>query len=160
MGLENLFHEVVPRASRCLHIEALALSSYLSVILFWAVNIFIVRQYGKMFSVRIVFTHSVLFEYMLFFWPWHFIHYMLYNFVHWCLGGNNCILMKKWPRLAVIWLAVGCSVNIHPLFQFSSKADNDWRTWLIQKIMPGNSIGQVDFWSFISGSMLLAFIKE
>lgn len=52
MVSENLLHEVVPHASRCLHTEALALS-YLSVILFWAVNILIVLQYGKMFSVRI-----------------------------------------------------------------------------------------------------------
>ena len=68
--------------------------------------------------------------------------------------------MKKWSRSTVIGPDVGCNVNIQLLFQFSSKAYNDWSTWVIEKIMPGNCIYQVDFWSFTSSNLLLAFIKE
>ena len=58
-------------------------------------NIFIVLQYGK-----IVWELSLL---KVYFWihaalPGYSIHYILNNFVYWCLGGNNAILMKNGPN--------------------------------------------------------------
>lgn len=95
---------------------------------------------NKMFNVSTVFTHKILFEPM-----WCFQNCLLHSLhsIQFCIlmsWGIDCILMKKWPRLAVIQPAVGCNVNIHILFQFAQKADNDGRALLILKTMPGNYI--------------------
>lgn len=131
----------MPHLASCLQTESMTLS-YHFVIFSWLVNIYNFIQYAKLFAIKTIFTHSsplnpkCIFHYIL-----HNLTYKILMWCHilmWCLRDNNCILMKKWPRLAIECSSVGWVVNIYPLFQFSSEADNNWRAQLIQKIMQGN----------------------